>query len=860
MASSEQAKTFTVPVGTRLSHGLELELLVAYLYKSDVLPSELDNSSLPPILRVDGGESGNMGDVSNDGVDGSSDDYLWIGASNVRDHIVATLHDHGVRVHADSELYFDDDGHSPHLHGVDSWDIDLDPTVAPGIQESALPKEYKWLNVELRSPAFWDVQHAYDETTFVVNLLKSKYCVRVNASCGFHVHVANGTRYFDTTTLKRAGAFLWAADPMLSRLHAPWRRVHEYSTSIRYRSRLARGDRVRPEEIQASIDVCAERLDERSNGTVTMDPLPVLPYSSTAMEEAALGGREKWEEYARERVQQGPLMEVPEQPPSRAERELPTSDSEPFSFLFASSPSSDCESDNPGNLGGEYDRNLQALLDTKELRARCYKEYGHHNVRALSIRRQYMLLLDSVCEMMFGHADINELSDDGYEALISQCESFTQVTRSSYTWDEDLNRFGLNRGAIGKKLRAPPAQNYNPDIAPSLAAVRLQELVEEQDRGEIPDDEVPDYSDDDDDEDISGGVDDLEKFLYNRLEQLMQQPTFPLHTVDDLVAEMKRLKEFAGMLSRPSSVASTPPPASAAEMTDSGGEFSPSASDALDEALGVHGSTPSGLRDDSNKPGSSTTSDNYDPSKDPAFSDFASSNSSSEMILSPLSSSSPAPDTDKLQPHDINRIPTRYIDTISEAAYLSDQHWQRISWLPDPSLSGRPDPLEHHARHSQVCAGPSCTEHVITSTRAGIATLLRAESAAALAALLISPTDPDDIGDRLNYNFVAYAPYTLGSLAAAAEKRTIEFREGGGSLDAEWIATWARICVGILRFCRDSDPGEFDRVLERVVAQEERSRGGGGVRYDVCDLLEDLCLFGEAEVVRRRERELGPPR
>lgn len=171
--------------------------------------------------------------------------------------------------------------------------------------------------------------------------------------------------------------------------------------------------------------------------------------------------------------------------------------------------------------------------------------------------------------------------------------------------------------------------------------------------------------------------------------------------------------------------------------------------------------------------------------------------------------------------------------------------------------------MEHHVRHSAVCAGPECQEHIVTTTRGGIDALLACDTAAAVGTLLVAPGEngfDDELSQRLNYNFKAYAAYTLAGTAVSAEKRTIEFREAGGSLDAEWIVTWSKICVGILKFCRDSKPAEYVRVLGRVVKQEDRTRDGGSVRYDVADLLEDLCLFGEAAVVRRRERELGPPR
>ncbi|RYC55119.1 hypothetical protein CHU98_g11091, partial [Xylaria longipes] len=119
---------------------------------------------------------------------------------------------------------------------------------------------------------------------------------------------------------------------------------------------------------------------------------------------------------------------------------------------------------------------------------------------------------------------------------------------------------------------------------------------------------------------------------------------------------------------------------------------------------------------------------------------------------------------------------------------------------------------------------------------------------------------PMEKGDRANYNFGAYA---LGSLGFdEGWKRTIEFREAAGSLDPDWIITWANICVGILRFCRDASVIDFITVLERVVREEERQRTANDDEgmYDVCDLLEDMCLFTEATTIRERERKLGPPR
>lgn len=78
-------------------------------------------------------------------------------------------------------------------------------------------------------------------------------------------------------------------------------------------------------------------------------------------------------------------------------------------------------------------------------------------------------------------------------------------------------------------------------------------------------------------------------------------------------------------------------------------------------------------------------------------------------------------------------------------------------------------------------------------------------------------------------------------------RRTIEFRMGDGSLDAEWVATWAKICVGIFRFALNSSPCQFIDVLTRC---DEAMKGKAN--YDIIDLLDDIGLFAEAEIAEKR--------
>ncbi|KAI1356747.1 hypothetical protein F5Y01DRAFT_265660 [Xylaria sp. FL0043] len=903
MASNQQAETCTVPVGTRLSYGTELELLVAYVYTADADPDELKSSTLAPLLRVDGIEPAmNPEDA-------------------VQEHIRTTLRDHGIRVQgAEAEPNNDEPSH---LDGLDNWVVTVDKTAREGLDElEGKPGEYRWLGLELRSPACWDVPRAHDETVFVVDLIKSRYCVRVNPSCGFHVHVGNGPRYFDAKTLKRAGAFLWAADPMLSRLHAPWRRVGEYGTSIRYRSRLACWEGMQPADAQALVD--RVRVSE----SIPDPMIPVVPWSDTSLEEAELGGREECERYARERLQNGPFITLDARPMSLQESEessdQSTSDS---SFRYSTSPSSSSSSSSKssrGDAGGEHDRLLRKLFRGREFRDRCNEQFGHPYPMRLSLPEQHRLLSSVFSEQMYD-ASLDELSPSEQEEVVRACAPYLGVLRSSYKWNPDSNTFVLRDANLGLKLFTPKSHNYltpyNPyhdedNKEPSSALARLIELVELQGQGQ-DDSPLPVNEESDGGESIT--EDDLDNALYNRLGSLMEQPSFPLDLVDRLLEERvearelslenrRRAEKYLNTLARSPSNADNEAVSSPLE-ADGHGSSGPSApgSQALSEAPSGNDLSPcittpdnsvecnspapvilfqpipsrtshnprsagksasnsiSGLR--GGGPPDSQASSSYDLIEDEAFvrfpdplspapdygdyspvnlssrsntpeigddydlispypsdssgryspwsgidestteefshsSSFAGSTGSGNYVNPPSQRSNGVPASGKLQPHDITHLPISYIANVSADAYLKDAHWDRIAWLPRPGGRGKVDPRQAHPRGSVTCGGPECRAHVTTTTRAGLATILGVDSAAALATLLISPGEDlqeDEYAPRLNYNFQAYAPFNLDSEIRASERRTIEFREASGSLDPEWIVTWSRICVGIMR-------------------------------------------------------------
>lgn len=104
--------------------------------------------------------------------------------------------------------------------------------------------------------------------------------------------------------------------------------------------------------------------------------------------------------------------------------------------------------------------------------------------------------------------------------------------------------------------------------------------------------------------------------------------------------------------------------------------------------------------------------------------------------------------------------------------------------------------------------------------------------------------------ERPAISFMSYLCERL--TASKTEMRTIEFRMADGSLDGEWIATWAKICAGLFTFALYASPGDFIDVLENC----DRAVKEDGV-YDVVDLLDEVGLFAEAKYVERRLMENG---
>jgi hypothetical protein len=208
-----------------LSFGVELEILVGYILEGQTDPDG-DNQDLAPVLTV------------------PMDPVLGVPVENevvyIHNHIKGKLRDAGLTLH--SEL-----PEIPEAEQNETID-EMRRDAIFGInvvQDSSVHEAdwggYRFANIEINSSAAWTSNVAFTEIQRIIKVIRHHYRVRVNSTCGLHVHVGNGLRPFDTQTLRRSAALIWCLDPVLADIHPPQRRRGQYSLSIRENSRLALG-------------------------------------------------------------------------------------------------------------------------------------------------------------------------------------------------------------------------------------------------------------------------------------------------------------------------------------------------------------------------------------------------------------------------------------------------------------------------------------------------------------------------------------------------------------------------------------------------------------------------------------------
>ncbi|KAK8021358.1 hypothetical protein PG990_006496 [Apiospora arundinis] len=126
---------------------------------------------------------------------------------------------------------------------------------------------------------------------------------------------------------------------------------------------------------------------------------------------------------------------------------------------------------------------------------------------------------------------------------------------------------------------------------------------------------------------------------------------------------------------------------------------------------------------------------------------------------------------------------------------------------------------------------------------AGVIRLLESKSSCEIARLLCLH---DEGTGKLAYHFDMYDCESH----EAGERHTIEFRQAESSLDTAWVATWAKICVGLVKFAINAPPDSFMQVITNCDLAERREKTGQ--EYDVVDLLGQVGLIAEANVAAER--------
>ncbi|KAI1466933.1 uncharacterized protein F4812DRAFT_460489 [Daldinia caldariorum] len=177
--------------------------------------------------------------------------------------------------------------------------------------------------------------------------------------------------------------------------------------------------------------------------------------------------------------------------------------------------------------------------------------------------------------------------------------------------------------------------------------------------------------------------------------------------------------------------------------------------------------------------------------------------------------------------HSNKPFPTRSIPRIKLPRYTTEQ------------LIEFHDKLEEFGADGLLFEGENAHRSPDPGVFAAVEEIYQAPSSCAIAHLMF-PWG----ASRVNFQH-----YACDSFDRADLGRTIEFRGAEGSL-GPWVVTWAKICVGLVRFAVRSPPSEFVRVLENCQRAEERDGA-----YDCIDLLNDLGLFAEAVVAARRIAE-----
>lgn len=206
-----------------LSFGAELEFTMAILVDED----ETQNAPQTPILHFTPiQEDYDYQERNRAGMDEVTA-LKFIHTRAAKRHIRNTINNASINVSLNADV----DHFSTN---TTAWELVEDPSV-----EGRYGTQYLWLSLEIRSPAYWYTQDALAVIEKICKLLKDTYLVDTNRTCGLHVHVAQGEKAINFSTIRRLLAFAWAFEHQINTLHPLHRLENDYAQSARDTGRMA---------------------------------------------------------------------------------------------------------------------------------------------------------------------------------------------------------------------------------------------------------------------------------------------------------------------------------------------------------------------------------------------------------------------------------------------------------------------------------------------------------------------------------------------------------------------------------------------------------------------------------------------
>ncbi|KAI0124318.1 putative amidoligase enzyme-domain-containing protein [Xylariales sp. AK1849] len=229
--------------GQRLTFGVELEFMLAYLEPGSEDPAPHNNGDvyitepLPDFVGLSSNDGAAVGtktgprtrfrfqDTEEEGQYHPYGPYLRHRiAKLLRNHNVPAISDSGDRETEDllrkhrketaAKLGIHEDLVEQANEESTLWVVDTDTSVG---EVSNL--QYGYLPVEIKSPVLYYDEESIQLVKHVVNLLVSEYCILSNHSSMLHVHVGRGIGGYSMNDLRMISSVLFAAAPRLDQLH-----------------------------------------------------------------------------------------------------------------------------------------------------------------------------------------------------------------------------------------------------------------------------------------------------------------------------------------------------------------------------------------------------------------------------------------------------------------------------------------------------------------------------------------------------------------------------------------------------------------------------------------------------------------